>query len=87
MVRGRHRNHHALALASGEFERIAVGKKGRVWQADLGQQLLHPGLDISGRWRRALVGEDRLLDLFADALQRIQRRQRSTLRRSAKFSA
>ena len=68
LVRHRHRDHDALALASGEFERIAVGKKGRVWQADLSQELLHPGLDLGCRRHGTLVGEDRLLDLLADAL-------------------
>ena len=48
LVRHRHRDHDALALASGEFERIAIGKQGRVRQADLGQELLHPGFDIGG---------------------------------------
>ena len=48
LVRHRHCDHDALALAAGKFERIAVGKLRRVRQADLGQQLLHPGLDIGG---------------------------------------
>ena len=75
LVRHSHSDHDALALASGQFERIAVGKKGRVWQADLGQELLHPGLDLGRRRHGTLVREDRLFDLFADALQRIERRQ------------
>ena len=39
LVRHRHRDHDALALAAGELERIAVGQQRRVRQADLRQQL------------------------------------------------
>jgi hypothetical protein len=66
----RHRDHHPLPHTPGKLVRVAVDELARVRDLDRGE-----GLDRAppGRpGRHALVGADRLLDLPAHPVERVQ---------------
>ena len=70
----RQRDHDALAHAAGEFVRIGVDAFFRSGNADLGQQV--DGALARRRFRQIEVGPDRLDDLVADPVQRIEAGER-----------
>ena len=70
----RHRDHDALAHAARELVRIVVGSALRLRDADVSEQLDGPGARLPAA--DLIVGEDRLDDLVADGLQRVERRHR-----------
>ena len=70
----RQRNHDALAHAAGEFVRIGVDAFFRRRDADLGQQI--DGALARRGLRKIHVGPDRLDDLVADPVERIEAGQR-----------
>ena len=70
----RKRDHDALAHAAGEFMWIGVDALFRRGDADLGQQI--DGAFTRRRLRKAHVGPDRLDDLVADPVERIEAGQR-----------
>ena len=69
-----HRQHHPLAHAAGELMGIVVDSSRRVGNADFLEQGDRPLLDGSATNR--FVGADRLTDLPADGVLRVQARQR-----------
>ena len=74
LVRERHRDHHALALAAGELVRIRVEPAGRVLDAHKVEQLDDPF--PSRRRPHATVQAQRLADLLLHRVQWIQRGHR-----------
>ena len=70
----RHRDHRALALAARQRERIGARHPLGIAQLHMAQQLdrLRPG----GRLREAAMQPERLGDLRADAMQRVERGHR-----------
>ncbi len=69
-----HGDHGALALAAGELVGVGTRGKLRIGNADLGEQVQHPGGPL--RLRHAGVNVEHLADLVADGAQRIERRHR-----------
>ena len=70
----RQRQHHALAHAAGELVRVAVDARPRALDAGLLQQ--HDGALAGLRLRQARMRADRLDDLVADAVERVEAGQR-----------
>ena len=75
VVDQRHRDHHALAHAAGELVRVVVDALLGTRDADLPEELDRP---VRGRpcFVTSSWTSDRLLELPADALDRVQRRHR-----------
>ena len=70
----RHRDHHALPHPAGELVGIAREPVGGIRDPDLPEPL--EGAGARRLLRHALVGLDRLDDLPADRVERMQRRER-----------
>jgi hypothetical protein len=74
LVRQRHRDHHALALAAGELVRVGAEPRGGIADADLGQEL--DDAFARGGPTHAAVQHQDLADLPLDRVQRIERGHR-----------
>ena len=72
--RQRHGDHGALALPARKLVRIGARGHGRIGQPHLLEEIEHPHADRLPRER--FVDAQRLGDLVADAMQRIERRHR-----------
>ena len=73
VVRDRHRDHRPLAHAARVLVRVLLGPVGRVRDADEVEQLDHALLQLLAA--DLAVDRDRLRDLVADPVRRVQRRE------------
>jgi hypothetical protein len=74
VVDERHGDHHALAHAARELVRVGVHAPSRLGNADEAEHL--DGAVARLRLGHVAVGADRLHELVADLVERVQRRQR-----------